>query len=250
MAMRLRVVTLNLRNVSDRWDERRPLLLAEFGALAPDLAGLQEVVFADERQHERLAAAVPARSYATFAAPARYPEFGNALLVGAGAADGHEIVALGHGRVAQRVRVRLPGGTTLCLANTHLHHTPGDADVRADQVGALCEWLAAAPPADATIVVGDFNTAPVEPGYPAMVRAGWRSAYREAHGAEPAVTWPSGIQAPTIDVEGPAACLDYVWVRGAVRVAGARLACDAPAPHDPTLYPSDHFAVVAEVDVP
>jgi len=30
---RLRVLTLNLRNLADRWDERLPLLLAEFVAL-------------------------------------------------------------------------------------------------------------------------------------------------------------------------------------------------------------------------
>ena len=39
--LELRVATLNLRNLADRWDERLPLLLADFAALQPDLIGLQ-----------------------------------------------------------------------------------------------------------------------------------------------------------------------------------------------------------------
>jgi hypothetical protein len=35
----LRVATLNPRNLADRWDERLPLLLADFAALQPDLIG-------------------------------------------------------------------------------------------------------------------------------------------------------------------------------------------------------------------
>ena len=35
----LRVGTLNLRNTSDRWPERRPLLFEQLSALAPDLLG-------------------------------------------------------------------------------------------------------------------------------------------------------------------------------------------------------------------
>ena len=63
------------------------------------------------------------------------------------------------------------------------------------------------------------------------------------------MTWPSGLQAPGMDTDGEPGCLDYVWVRGAVRVVGARLAFDRPAVGDPTLYPSDHLGLVAELVV-
>ena len=52
-----------------------------------------------------------------------------------------------------------------------------------------------------------------------------------------------------MDVDGDPSCLDYVWIRGAVGVRDARLWADRPAAHDPTLYPSDHFGVVATVEV-
>ena len=44
----------------------------------------------------------------------------------------------------------------------------------------------------------------------------------------PAVTWPSGLQAPAMDTDGDPGCLDYIWLRGAVAVEEARL-CVRPA---------------------
>ncbi len=101
----------------------------------------------------------------------------------------------------------------------------------------------------ATIVVGDFNADPAEPAYARMTGAGFRSAYAEANGAEPAVTWPSGLQGPAIDDDGDPGCLDYIWVRGPIRVMSARLAFDRPAVDDPGLYPSDHVGVAARVEI-
>ena len=69
------------------------------------------------------------------------------------------------------------------------------------------------------------------------------------YGADPAVTWPSGLQAPAMDTDGEPGCLDYVWVRGAVRVVEARLAFDRPHPEDPTLYPSDHLGISALLEI-
>jgi endonuclease/exonuclease/phosphatase family metal-dependent hydrolase len=97
--------------------------------------------------------------------------------------------------------------------------------------------------------MGDFNADPAEPAYSRMVAAGFRSAFAEANGAEPAVTWPSGLQAPAMDTDGEPDCLDYIWLRGAVRAVDARLVFDRPHPDDPSLYPSDHFGVAAHVEI-
>jgi endonuclease/exonuclease/phosphatase family metal-dependent hydrolase len=125
-----------------------------------------------------------------------------------------------------------------------------DEAVRDEQAAALVGWLdGAAGDVDATIVVGDFNADPAEPAYARMLAAGFRSAYAEANGAEPAVTWPSGLQGPAIDDDGDPGCLDYIWVRGAVRVASAQLVFDRPAVDDAGLFPSDHFGIAARVEV-
>jgi len=63
------------------------------------------------------------------------------------------------------------------------------------------------------------------------------------------VTWPSGLQAPAMDTDGSPECLDYIWVRGAVTVVGARLAFDRPDPGDATLYPSDHLGISAHFEI-
>lgn len=246
--MRLRVATFNLRGALDRWPERRPLLVDAFRRIAPDVAGLQEVDFADARQDALLARAVPERRYQTFAAETRIG-FGNAILVGAGTGSAHETRGLEYWRVAQRVQIGLPGGRTLWFANTHLHHLAADVHLRVQQARALCEFVSAAQPGDGVVVTGDFNALPDEASCAVMRDAGFRSAHHAVHGAEPPLTWPSGIQADTMDLDGDRGCLDYVWVRGPVRVLAAHVAANEPPAHDPTIYPSDHFAVVADLEL-
>jgi endonuclease/exonuclease/phosphatase family metal-dependent hydrolase len=113
----------------------------------------------------------------------------------------------------------------------------------------LLVWLDDAPPSDAQVVVGDFNAEPVEATYARMRAAGFRSALAEVNGADPAVTWPSGLQAPAMDTDGDPGCLDYIWLRGSVRATAARLVFDRPASDDPTLYPSDHLGLSAMLEI-
>jgi endonuclease/exonuclease/phosphatase family metal-dependent hydrolase len=244
----IRVLTLNLLNMADRWPERLPLLLNEFAALQPDVAGLQEVVYV--MQQDRLIGAAGEGRYGAVRGWAGRPEYGNSLLVREPlAAMDVDRVDLGENRSAHRALVALPGGSSVLVVVTHLHHVDPDDGVREAQTIAILAWLAGAPAADATILVGDFNAAPVEPA-PARLRdAGFRSAYATANGAEPAVTWPSGLIAPAMDTDGDPACLDYIWVRGAVRVESARLCFDRPDPEDTTLYPSDHFGIAARLEI-
>jgi endonuclease/exonuclease/phosphatase family metal-dependent hydrolase len=245
----LHVATLNVRNLADRWDERLTLLLADMAALQPDLMGLQEVVY--PLQQDRLLGAAGAGHYATHRGWAGRPEYGNSILVREPLeADDPERLDLGRDRSATRVRLPLVGGTRLTFAATHLHHEVAGAAVRDEQAAAVIGWLdGGAGDADATVVVGDFNADPSEPAYARMVAAGYRSAYAAANGSEPAVTWPSGLQAPAIDDDGDPSCLDYIWVRGRVRVVSARLVFDRPAVDDPGLYPSDHVGVAAQVEI-
>jgi endonuclease/exonuclease/phosphatase family metal-dependent hydrolase len=244
----LRVATLNILNLADRWAERLPLILADMAALQPDILGLQEVVY--PMQQDRLIGAAGEGRYAIHRGWAGRPEYGNALLVREPrTATDVERLDLGLNRSAVRAIVPLDGGARLLVTVSHLHHVPADEAARDEQVGGLVEWLASGPPADAQVVVGDFNAEPDEPAAARMRAAGFRSALAEANGADPDVTWPSGLQAPAMDTDGPPGCLDYIWVRGDVRVERARLAWDRPAVDDPGLYPSDHRGLVAELVV-
>jgi endonuclease/exonuclease/phosphatase family metal-dependent hydrolase len=245
---RLHVASLNIRNLADRWDERLPLLLADMAALQPSVIGLQEVVY--PLQQDRVIGAGGAARYAEVRGWAGRPEYGNSMLIREDlAVDAYERVDLGLGRSAHRVVVALPRGGRLVVSVTHLHHVVEDAASRDGQATALLAWLDASLAADGQVVMGDFNAEPREPTYARMVAAGFRSAHAEANGEEPPVTWPSGLQAPAMDTDGDPGCLDYIWLRGSARAVSARVAWDRPAVGDPTLYPSDHFGIVAEVEV-
>jgi endonuclease/exonuclease/phosphatase family metal-dependent hydrolase len=243
---RLLVATLNIRNLADRWEERLPLLLADMAALQPDLIGLNEVVY--PLQQDRILGAAGEGRYEVVRGWAGRPEYGNSVLVKSPllAADADRI-DLGLTRSAVRVRVAVPGGARLVFVAVHLHHTPGDHDLRAAQVDQLLPWLDAAPEHDAMIVTGDFNAGPDEPAAQRMRAGGFASAYAAANGKDPAVTWPSGLVAPAMDIDGDPDCLDFIWTRGAIGVDDARLVFDRPAAGDPTLYPSDHLGLAAHV---
>jgi endonuclease/exonuclease/phosphatase family metal-dependent hydrolase len=244
----LRVATFNLRHDTDRYSERKHLLASAFAAMSPDIAALQEVTFGAERQALFLGMHVTGEPYQSFEAPLpSRPGYGNAILCRIGEVQAHERLELSHRRLAHRVLVLLPGNLTLWFANTHLHHRASEPGVRLEQARAICDWMDDAPRADAMVVAGDFNASPVEPAYAEMTRRGYRSASVEANGSEPRSTWPSGLQAPTMDTDGEPATVDYLWLNGAVRATGATIAANEPSPVDSTLYPSDHFAVVAEI---
>jgi endonuclease/exonuclease/phosphatase family metal-dependent hydrolase len=213
----LHVATLNLRNIADRW----PV------------------------QQDRILGAAGEARYQSRRGWAGRPEYGNAVLVREPLrADDGDRLDLGASRSALRVPVSVPGGR-LDFVVTHLHHLVPDEAMRAQQAAKLTSWLE-----DITwplVVVGDFNAEPEEPAYRQMVDAGFTSAFAAANGKEPDVTWPSGIKAPGMDLDGDPGCLDYIWVRGAIAVESCRLAFDRPAVHDATLYPSDHLGLSARL---
>ena len=244
----LHVATLNIRNLADRWSERLGLLLADMSALQPDLLGLQEVVY--PMQQDRLIGAAGEGRYRALRAWAGRPEYGNSLLVREPlVADGVDRLELGLHRSALRASVGLPGGNSVLVVVTHLHHEVDGAGERDAQTGRLLEWLETTPSSAAQIVMGDFNADPAEAAAARMHAAGFRSAFAEANGQDPAVTWPSGLQAPAIDADGDPACLDYIWIRGSARVAAARLVFDRADPEDPTLFASDHFGIAARLEI-
>lgn len=254
MASTLRVLTLNILNFADRWPQRLPLLLADFAAVQPDLAGIQEVVHVMEQ--DRVLAAAGPRRYALTRAYTHSREVGNSILVADRLATGlkppdekADRLGLTLGRCAHRIEIEVER-RTLRMVNTHLHHLRPDHARREEQVERILEWIGALEPVDATIVTGDFNALPGSGVYRRMLAAGYRSAYAEANGEEPEATWPSGLVGAATAVDDPQpGCLDYIWFAGALEVRSARLSFDRPAADDPTLFPSDHRAVVAELEL-
>jgi len=244
------LATLNLFNKIGRWDERLPLVVDQMAALQPDVIGLQEVVIADQGTticrltNDRLADQPPYRIY-HMARPGAGASVEALAVMCRLPVEAHEgLDYLLHDCVAQRLRLRLGEETTLDFYNTHLYFPPSATQERLTQARRLLAWVDTWAGAAATVVVGDFNAYPEEPAV-ALMKSRFVSAYEEARGREPEKTWPTPVN--TFD-PSPPGCLDYVFVAGA-RVLQAELTFDVPHPSDATLFPSDHFGVVARLDV-
>lgn len=247
------VATLNLRNRADRWAERRHLLVEQLVEVAPDLLSLQEISF-PIGQGKWLVRQLNARLSGSLWQPYRLIQRRKRHLVN-GFWEGigiltklpvstHDLLHLGYGgRLALRVNVTLPAGQSLDFVATHLHHVAFDKEARLEQVMALIGWLNGQGRVPLQIVAGDFNEMPNGPAISQMKQM-YRSAYALARGFEPLATFPTAL------VKGDwASCLDYIFVSPAVQVATARIFCDRPAGHDPTLYPSDHVGLVATLKI-
>ena len=134
--------------------------------------------------------------------------------------------------------------------NTHLHHPVDEIDnyVRALQVEHILFWISRqTKEEDKVFLMGDFNAQPNSVAYNHCIAAGFKSAFKEANGQEPEITFPTGLQAEWMDTD-PAMCLDYVFYKGpaSLQPVSAELAGNTCLESDATIYPSDHMAIIVE----
>ncbi|MDI7275642.1 MAG: endonuclease/exonuclease/phosphatase family protein [Anaerolineae bacterium] len=265
MSFILRVAVLNLRHNADRWPERLPVIVEELARERPHLVGLQEVHIPIDQAALLTARLNEACAGATLpASPPGEPrhgpyEYRQQPKVGAeGLREGiavlsslpveeHGWLDLGGGsRVAQRLRVRLPGGQAVDLYNTHLHHEWLAHDLRRDQAARLLEWMKQCSTEALPILVGDLNAQPDSPAVRVLKR--WLvSAYETVNGREPEYTFPTPLVGRDIPWHGT---LDYIMLpppAGQVSLLRAWRAFERPAAGDPTLYASDHYGLMADV---
>ena len=246
----IRVGTLNLRNTSDRWKERAPLLIDQLVALRPDVIGLQEVrVPANqarwivEHVNTRLGDAHPPYNcYQTNKTGLAGLIEGIAIMSRLPLLDQAWLALGGASRVAQRVRVELPSGATLDFYNTHLHHEADAEALRTEQAKRLLEWLderAGAP----QVLVGDFNAQPFAPPVQ-LVTERLRSAYAAVHGREPERTAPTPLSKQW---GGSGHVIDYIFVNEPIDVRDAWVTFDKVEATDPRLCASDHYGLAAEI---
>jgi endonuclease/exonuclease/phosphatase family metal-dependent hydrolase len=254
---RLRVATLNLLYYppGDPWRERRPRVEQELRALRPDVLGLQEVNRSIDQDHALAAGEGSEPEYVVHRASQmvrdRYPRHWDGVVLLAARTIGrvrfHQTRRLTYQRVVQALGITRSSRASVTIVNTHLHHPEGPAGqrMRLRQMSDVLRFVEALPPTNATVLLGDLNATPDEPGLGLLFADGFRSATREM-GLGDLPTFPSGLVAPTI-YRGPGVSIDYILVRGMVSVVDARLAFDQPSAVDPGLLPSDHRGIVADL---
>ena len=167
-------------------------------------------------------------------------------------------------RVAQYVEVRVEGGRVY-LANGHFFWQPGESLGRQQQIDHLLEWLGSVPGDPPMVVCGDFNGTPDTPAIRRM-RQYFASAYAVVHGEDPEYTTPTPlprskwrllltllnfmryIRLRDVDLHWRGT-LDYIFVNQYLKVIDCQIVLNQPAPGNPHLYPSDHFGLMASLDI-
>jgi endonuclease/exonuclease/phosphatase family metal-dependent hydrolase len=259
----LKIVTLNLLRDLSRWDERGPLLAAGLAELHADLIAVQEVRLPHNTARwlaDRL------EGYSVHLCPKTgFERRREALAVlsrlPVEAADCLDLRS--QNRVAQRLRVNV-GGRPLVVVNGHYYWWPGESRQRERQIERVLDRLRGLPPDGALVLCGDFNGTP-ESRAIRLLRARFASAHAARHGREPDYTCPTPLGRPRDPLRHAASLilnllanralrpwrgtLDYVFVNDRVRVLECEVVLNCPAPHDPALYPSDHFGLAAVLEL-
>jgi endonuclease/exonuclease/phosphatase family metal-dependent hydrolase len=275
----MRIVTFNL------WGDRAPLdarldSAAEgLAALAPDIVLLQEV-----RRGEGLectGCSLAKRLGAAWRCEFGLATTGPAGTWGPGSPAGEEGVAvlsphpISDARVAElpearpvdrrvllSARVNV-GGVEVAVHTTHLHWRLGDGMARERQVVAADELARAFATGVVHVVGGDFNSAPENDEIRFMTgactladrRTAWQDAWARGLRGTAEQGWTWAVRNPNTEWIRHLALdrrIDYLFVSpeersGRGRVLDARVVLDAPGANG--VWPSDHFGVLADVQI-
>jgi endonuclease/exonuclease/phosphatase family metal-dependent hydrolase len=262
---RLRVVTLNLWNEQGPLARRMELIVDGLRALAPDVIGLQEV---------RQSAAVPNQAATIASALGMEHHFGVSTPWGGGEEglallSRHPIVARGERelphatekerRICVMITTETPAGP-LHAYTTHLNYRATHGQIREDQLVAAEAFMGESPTVRLPkLLMGDFNATPDSDeirwlrGLRSVAgrRVYFQDAWLRVHPSEPGCTWssqnPYTNLMPWLERDRR---LDYIFATspnldGSGLAIDARLALCSSAPGG--VWPSDHFAVYAEI---
>ncbi len=247
----MKILSLNLRHNQDRWEERLPLVVDALHNEEADIIGFQEVWLGFQQAHmiaDRLNQQTPDRPYSVFVEPkwGENPVEGIGILSRLPVID-HQRLELPEGeRIAQSIRVEIDG-QTVDIANTHLHHRPEkDEVIRLPQMETLLRWMFGQENRR-WILTGDMNAAPTTSTIQ-LTKKRLASTYEVVHGREPITTFPTPLV--TGGYTGSSIAIDYIFFDPSfLRVKAAQVIANKAHPDDNQLYPSDHYGLMAEIEI-
>ena len=248
--MSFRIATLNLEVNEKRWTERRELIIDQLVTLKPDVLALNEVwlptdtgqwlqEIAEKKLGSRYALVQQSK---TATAPQTEAE---ALLARFPVIEQSHRYYSAQDRVALVARLQIDA-RFVDVYVTHLYPVKYSEADRLGQVKELLQWIGTRPDAEAKIVCGDFN-APL----------GAESINLFAQTFRPTQTKPTAFT-PLRDVNGSPThedwprfdrCIDFIWISDCLKALDSGLCFNQPAKDDPTLWPSDHIGVWADLEL-
>jgi endonuclease/exonuclease/phosphatase family metal-dependent hydrolase len=247
--MQFRIVTLNLEQDHKRWRERRPLILKGLQTLKPDIVALNEVSIVEQSArglqkelssllgvHYNLVQQTKVNGLAAVE--------GEALLTRFAVTETANLDYQARDMVALVARVDVDG-RPLDVYVTHLYMSRGDDALRLFQVQQLLAWIDARDDVSDCIVCGDFNATLEKPSAASMASRfhptqTMPTAFTPLAGRDGVISHPYW---PRMD-----RCIDYIWTAGATKTIASGVCFDRPAENDPTLWPSDHAGVWADIE--
>jgi endonuclease/exonuclease/phosphatase family metal-dependent hydrolase len=247
-AMKIRVATLNMEQDHKRWEQRRGLIIEQLAAIDPDLFAMNEVCIPLQtaRWIQRTMRERHGRDYA-LVQQTRVNGLsaveGEALLTRLPIVETGNLDYRTRDIVALVARVKA-GENAVDVYVTHQYMSRGDESLRLYQAQQLLAWIESRDDAGATIVCGDFN---------ATLDA--RSAALMATRFRPTQTAPTAFT-PLADDAGNVThpywrrmdrCIDFIWVSDELAVMESAVCFNQGAAQDPSLYPSDHAGVWADL---
>lgn len=251
---RLRVMTFNVRvpvasDGANDWPHRRALLAETIRKAAPDLIGTQEL---KAEQGDFIVAKLP--RYAWFGRDRRggradehmgvFYRRDRLTLLASGdfqLSDTPDVpgsISWGHPypRMVTWGRFRTAKGATVVLLNTHLPYRAEDEAAREKGAALILARLPAIAGSDPVVLTGDFNTTPDSATW-RLLTGSLRDAYTQVKAKGPEKTFHAFTGTPDRRIDG-------IFVRDAKVRSVATL-----ADHRGRLYPSDHFPVVADLEI-
>jgi len=248
--MKIRVATLNMEQDHKRWELRRELLVEQLAEIDPDCFAMNEVCL-PKQTAKWVQRALAERYGRTYSLVQQTRVNGLSAVEGEALLTRLPIVETGNldfrtrDIVALVARVRA-GERLVDIYVTHLFMSRGDESLRVFQAHQLLEWIASRDGADARIVCGDFNASPEKPSA-ALMATRFRPTQTRPTAFTPLADDAGNVSHPTwarMD-----RCIDYVWTEGALQALASEVCFDRGHPQDPTLYPSDHAGVWADLEV-
>lgn len=246
-----RIATLNLEQNHKRWAERHPLISAELAALEPDLIAFNEVCVPIQSAR-MLRDAVSAATGVSYSLVQQTKVNGLSEVEGEALLSRYPVIETANldfqtrDMVALVARV-LVDGVPIDVYVTHLFMSRGDDSLRLFQVQRLLSWIDSRPDAAASIVCGDFNAALDKPSAALMA-----SRFRPSQTTQPTAFTPlAGADGMVSHPYWPRMdrCIDYIWVSEAIKVIASQVCFNRPSPLDPSLWPSDHAGLWADLSL-
>lgn len=246
--MGIRIATLNLERNEKRWQKRRDLIVQQLAGLKPDLLSMNELWLPShtgrwicEQAQKRLG-----ENYLLIEQPRAdkpsHPEAEGLLTKFPIVERSHRFFSAGD-TVTFVVRLRIEEPVDVYV--THLYPARHDETQRVGQVQELLSWIKERSDVEHKIVCGDCNAMPAAQSMQLMARE-FRptqtaptafTPLREANGEPTHPEWERFDR-----------CIDYIWVSESIRIQQSGLCFDQPPVEDPTLWPSDHVGVWADLE--